>query len=178
MTAQVIIANCITVLVHVLDFYFGYKYRDKPTILKANILTSSMSVITYIILGGWAGVISSLTTIARLITIYYKDKKNQKFHFAFIAFCLAYLSSISDWTGWYVVLLVISMYCSFLPKWFSKNTQYMRLGGLFANILLIPYQILVKNYASVPMNIFNIITISISFIKWYRLDKSSYKKTE
>lgn len=56
-TATIILANVLTVVAHGLDFWFGWKYREKSIILKSNVLTSSMSVVTCLLLGGIAGAI-------------------------------------------------------------------------------------------------------------------------
>ena len=170
-TATIILANVLTVVGHGLDFWFGWKYREKSIILKSNVLTSSMSIVACLLLGGIAGAISSFITILRIITIYYKDKYNKKLYGFFAIFCVAYLFTLSDWSGWYVILLLISNYCSFIPKWFSKDTQTIRIGAFFANICYLPYCVLIKNYAAIPMIVFNIVTICINYVKWCLNDK-------
>ena len=167
LTILVIIGNALVVAGHLIDFIAGYFFNEKPTILKFNILTSIISTIANICFKAVGGIISTLTTILRLIVIYLKDKYNKKFIIPFIVICILYLNAFWDWRGIASIFLVVSSFCAFLPKWFSKNVQHMRIGGLLANITNIPYYLIIQNYTGIIISIINSITISISIIKWH-----------
>lgn len=164
---MLILANIIVVLQYLLDFLIGYKYNKKSTILKGNMLTSSMSVASSLMLGATAGAVSSVITIIRLAIIYIKDKYNKRFIIPFVLLCIMYLSVLFEHKGYETILLVISNFFSFIPKWFSRNPQHLRMGGLMSNICIIPYFLLVHNYTGTGFAVFNIVTIAINLIKWH-----------
>ncbi len=172
---QIIIANVITIIAYGIDYFFIYKYKNKATILKGNMASSSLNILSCFLLGGKAGVISGAITLARIITIYFKDKYKLKLYPLFFLFCGLYLLVLREQSGLPVILLCISNYCIFIPKWFSINMQHIRIGEIICNILCIPYELLIQNYAKIPIHILSIMIIIISFIKW---TKSQTKNKE
>lgn len=42
----------------------------------------------------------------------------------------------------------------------------IRIAALLANLLSIVYNIVVKNYAGVSFNVFNVCSISLSILRW------------
>ncbi len=164
--ALLIIGNIIVVLAHGLDFLWSFLFNNKNRILRENMVSSIMSIIANICFQALGGVITSSVTLARIITIYIKDKYHKKFVIPFIIICGMYLFSLRDWRGLPSILLVCSMFCSFIPKWFSQDVQKLRIGALFANMLIIPYEFLVANYAGIGMACINIVTVLINIVKW------------
>jgi len=172
----IIIGNILCFIGTLLDFLFGLKYNDKSKILLCNCLTSALSFIAYIFLGAYDGLIGCAVTILRLITIYFKDKYKKKCIFLFIVFLGLYLLVFLKNSGAQTIILFLSAMCSFIPKWFSKDMQKIRLGALSATILAVIYNVMICNYASISIQIVSIILILITLTRWAIKSKKSKKK--
>ena len=168
----VVLANALAFIAHCIDWFFCYKYKDKSRILQCNMLSSTMSIIICLILGAYAGAISSLVTLLRIVVIYYKDKYNKKWYVLFIVFCLLYMTVLFDNQGIWVILLWLSNYVIFIPKWFSKDTQKIRIGGILTCLMIIPYEWYIQNYVTMVLVIIEAIITVVSSIKWQRVKKS------
>jgi hypothetical protein len=171
---EVVVANIVSTFGHLWDFFVGFKFNEKGKILLLSLVSSGASLFSMILLGSWSGVVSVSVTMARLISIYWKDKHDYKATWLLFLFLLLYAMVFFDENIWVAVLMFLGNMCSFLPKWFCKNVQYIRIGALGANLLCIVYSILILNFASIPFNIFNVVTICISIVKWHiQLNKSN-----
>ncbi len=171
---EVVVANIVSTFGHLWDFFVGFKFNEKGKILLLSLVSSGASLFSMILLGSWSGVVSVSVTMARLISIYWKDKHDYKATWLLFLFLLLYAMVFLDENIWVAVLMFLGNMCSFLPKWFCKNVQYIRIGALGANLLCIVYSILILNFASIPFNIFNVVTICISIVKWHiQLNKSN-----
>lgn len=166
-----ILGNIFSTIGAIIDFVAGIKYKEKKKILQSNFISSFCSLLAMICLGSVSGIINVCVTLIRLFTIYKKDEKNLNLHRMFLFFVIIYATVFFDYDGIYTWLLFLSSMCSFIPKWYCKNTQILRIGGLNANLLIIGYNIHIQNYASIFFNIFNIIGILIGLIKWFYKDK-------
>lgn len=167
-TAIMLVAgNCFTVIGYLIDFWAGIKFRDKKIIIRTCYVSSGCSVIAMLLLGSIAGALNSLVTIFRLMCINYKDIHNKKMTWAFLLFIILYATAFVNYEGIWSWLLFSSSMISFIPKWFSSNTQHLRWGGLVSCILTIFYSLHIKNVAAVPFLIFNIVGIIIGLTKWY-----------
>ena len=173
---NIIIGNILSFAGGLLDFLFGLKYNEKLIILKGNLITSSLSVISYLCLGAYDGVIECVVTLLRLFTIYIKEKYHKKFHFLFIVFFLCYCLVFFKYSGPQTILLFLSTMCSFIPKWISKDVQKIRIGALCATILIIFYNISIENYAVVSIQIISIVLLLITITKWWAKKKKATKK--
>lgn len=169
---EVVVANIVSAFGHLWDFFVGFKFNEKGKILLLSLVSSGASLFSMILLGSWSGVISVSVTIARLISIYWKDKHGYKATWLLFLFLLLYAMVFFDENILVALLMFSGNMCSFISKWFCKNVQYIRIGALGANILCIVYSILILNYASIPFNVFNIVTICISIAKWHIRDKN------
>ncbi len=166
-----IIGNILSFLGGLLDFLFGLKYNKKLIILKGNLISSTLSLIAYIFLGAFDGVIDCIVTLLRLLTIYFKEKFNKKFRVLFVVFLLLYALVFFKFSGVQTILLFLSAMCSFIPKWMSKDMQVIRVGGLCSNMLMIFYNIAISNYAVISIQVLNIMLITITIIKWSKKRK-------
>ena len=168
---NIIIGNILSFLGGLLDFIFGLKFNEKLIILRENLVSSTLSLISYICLNAYDGVINCVVTLLRLLTIYIKDKYNKKFKFLFVVFFLCYCLVFFVYSGFHTILLFLSAMCSFIPKWMSKDMQKIRAGALFANVLMIFYNIAIENYAVISIQVINIVLLLITIIKWARKKK-------
>lgn len=173
---NIIIGNIICFIGSLVDFLFNLKFNEKPKILLCNCFTSSLSFIAYIFLGAYDGLIGCIITILRLITIYFKDKYNKKCIFLFIIFFGLYFLVFLKNSGVQTIILFLGLMCSFIPKWFLKDMQKIRLGALFATILSATYNIMICNYAAVPIQITNVVLILIALTKWAAETKKQKKR--
>ena len=168
---NIIIGNILSFLGGLLDFLFGLKYNEKLVILRGNLISSTLSLISYACLNAYDGVINCIVTLLRLLTIYFKDKYHKKFRLLFIVFLLCYLLVFFQYSGPQTILLFLGTMCSFIPKWMSKNMQIIRAGAFCANILIIFYNIAINNYAVISIQIINILLLAITIIKWSKKKK-------
>ena len=169
---MVVVANIVSLFAQLVDFFAGLKFNEKSKIILCNLLSSSLNLITMILLDSRAGIISVIITLIRLITIYFKDKYNLKsLNMLFPVFIGLYALTFTDNNVVVALTIFFSNMCSFIPKWVSKDMQKIRIGALFANIIIIISNIMIKNYSAVPFNVFAVVSISIQLIKWYRQEK-------
>jgi hypothetical protein len=165
---NIIIGNILSFLGGLLDFLFGLKYNEKLIILRGNLISSTFSLISYICLTAYDGVIDCIVTILRLLTIYFKEKYNKKFKVLFVIFLLCYCLVFFRYSGVQTILLFLGAMCSFVPKWISKDVQKIRAGALCANILMIFYNIAIDNYAVLSIQVINIMLLIITITKWHK----------
>ena len=166
---ELIIGNVLSFLGGLFDFLFNIKYNEKPKILKGNLLTSTLSLISYFFLKAYDGIIDCIVTLLRLITIYLKDKYNKKCNFLFIIFLGLYCLTFTKFLGIQTIILFLSTMCVFIPKWWFKDMQKIRIGSLLASTLIIIYDIMICNYAVITIHVINIILKLIAFIKWCKV---------
>lgn len=165
----IVLANIFSLAGNLVDFFVGLHYNEKSKIILFNLLSSSCSLVAMILLQSKAGAISVVVTMVRLATIYLKDKHKLKWmNPLIIVFIALYGLTFLDNNVWVALTIFASNMCSFIPKWVSKDMQKIRAGGLLANIVILWTNVIIKNYASLPFNIFAIISISIQFVKWHR----------
>lgn len=175
---NIIIGNILSFTGYLLDFLFGLKYNEKLIILKENLVSSTLSLISYICLGAYDGVINCIVTLLRLLTIYFKEKYHKKFKFLFVVFLLCYGFVFFKYSGPQTILLFLSAMCSFIPKWISKDMQKIRMGALCANVMMIFYNLTIGNYAVISIQVVNIVLLTITLIKWARNKNRKKKKTK
>ena len=173
---NIIIGNILSFLGALLDFLFGLKYNEKLIILKGNLVSSTLSLISYICLGAYDGAIDCIVTLLRLLTIYFKEKYHKKFKFLFVVFFLCYCLVFFKYSGVQTIILFLSVMCSFIPKWMYRDVQKIRVGALFANILTVFYNIAIENYAVISIQVINIVLLIITITKWARKKKRKKKK--
>ena len=175
----IILGNILSFIGGLLDFVFDLKYNEKLKILQGNFISSALSLVAYVCLNAYDGVINCVVTILRLITIYFKDKYHKKCHFLFVVFFALYCTVFFDYSGIQTIILFLSSICAFVPKWVSKDMQKIRIGGVCANILMIIYNVMISNYAVILIQILNIIFLIITLTKWSKKRASSaWRKRE
>ena len=162
----VIIGNLLSFAGGLIDFIFGLKFNEKLKNIQGNLISSTLSLIAYIFLNAYDGVINCAVTLLRLATIYIKDKHHKKFHFIFVLFFSLYCLVFFDYSGVQTIFLFLSSMCSFIPKWISKDMQKIRLGALMANVLAIVYNMIVGNFMVIVIQIINILLLIITIAKW------------
>lgn len=171
-----IIANIFTALGHIIDAVAGFKFNEKDKIMLSCILSSTCSLVAMILLKSTAGAVSVLVTLTRLSFIYFKDKYNWKVDFVSIIFIGMYAMVFFDKNIVVATLMFAGNMCSFLPKWFCKDVQQIRIGAMGANVFSIIYSSMIGNYASIPFNVANIVLISLAFLKWNRATINAQSK--
>ena len=172
---NIIIGNILSFIGSSIDFTFNIKFNEKSKILKGNLISSTLSLISYVFFKAYDGCITAIITLFRLITIYLKDKYNKKFDFLFIFFIALYSLMFFKYSGIQTIILFLSLMCSFVPKWIFKDMQKIRVGELLANILAIIYNIVICNYAVILLQVINIIIILIAIKKWSKKYNHRYK---
>lgn len=173
---NIIVGNILSFLGGTLDFLFSLKFNDKLKIIQGNFISSSLSVVAYMCLGAYDGVIGCIVTLLRLGTIYYKDKYHKKCHVFFGVFLALYALVFIDYSGVQTIILFLSTMCSFIPKWICKDMQKIRIGGLCANVLMIFYNLMISNYAVIPVQALGITLTTITLIRWAVAKKRAKKK--
>lgn len=164
----IVLANVSSLAGNLVDFFVGLRYNEKSKIILFNLLSSSFSLIAMILLQSKAGAISVIVTMVRLATIYLKDKYKLKWvNPLILVFIALYGLTFLDNNVWVAFSIFVCNMCSFIPKWVSKDMQKIRAGALLANIAILWTNVVIKNYASLPFNIFAIVSISIQFVKWH-----------
>ena len=163
---NIVIGNILSFVGSLIDFTFNIEFNEKSKILKGNLISSTLTLISYVLFKAYDGCITAIITLFRLITIYLKDKYNKKCDFLFILFIALYFLIFFKYSGIQTIVLFLSLMCSFVPKWIFKDMQKIRVGELLANILAIIYNILIYNYAVILLQVINIIIILIAIIKW------------
>jgi hypothetical protein len=163
---NLIIGNCFTFFGELVDLSFGIKFNEKSKVLIGGMLSLIFTGIGYIFLGAWDGLLNAIICLIRLIVTYFKDKYNKKFTFLFFIFLGMYFIPFLTDSGPQTIFITIAVICVFIPKWFCKNVQYIRIGTLFHYILFIIYNFYINNYSSIIFEIIGAIGLIIGLIKW------------
>ena len=163
---RIIIGNAFAVLQYLAYVYAYYRYNEKTKVIVGDIVSCSFAVIANLILGAIGGVVTMVVGLLSLIAIYYKEKLNKDWLPVFVALSVLFLFTFSEWRGLATLLLVFSQFLVMTSKWFCKRVQLIRLGGLIGNLTIIPYNLIVMNYVGCIIATLNIISLSISLLKW------------
>lgn len=172
---NIIIGNCFTFFGDLVDLLFGIKFNEKSKVLIGGMLSLVFAGIGYVFLGAWDGLINAFICLLRLGVTYFKDKYNKKFTLLFFVFLGMYFIPFLTDSGPQTIFMTIAVLCVFIPKWFCKNVQYIRIGTLFHHMLFIVYNLYIMNYSSIAFEIFAICGLAIGLIKW-RKNKNSENK--
>ena len=172
---NVLVGNILSFIGGLIDFGFDLKYNEKKKILQGNFVSITFSIIAYIFLKAYDAIVNAIVTLFRLITIYIKDKFNKNYSFLFIVFICLYALVFIKYSGIKTIILFISSMCSFIPKWLSKDMQKIRLGGIFAYIFAIIYNVMISNYAVIIIEVISMLLIAIAFIRWYKKEDTMIK---
>ncbi len=168
---NIFVGNMLSFIGGLLDVIFDLKYNEKQKILAGNCLSTTCSIVSFIFLKAYDGLINCIVTLVRLITIYFKDKYNKKCSVLFVAFILLYALVFVNYSGIQTIILFVGVMFSFIPKWACKNMQIIRLGSLCSYVLSITYNILISNYAVISIQLVNMVMLVIAIIRWWIKDK-------
>lgn len=172
----IIAGNIVSGLAQLIDIATGYTTNKKNITLISNLVTTTMSIIAMALLCAYDGFVGSVVTLLRLLTIYIKDKKQKEWPAIFIIFFLLYGSVFFAWQGPQTILLFLSSMASFVPKWFCKSMEPIRIGGFCALCLSITYNAMIQNYATLGIQVFSVINILVTIIRWRIADNKETQK--
>ena len=159
-----VLANVFTVIGNIIDCVCAAVLKDKEKLIISNLMSSTCTLITMTLLMSMSGVIGVLVTLARLITIYIKDKKHMEMKLLFILFLVLYGMVFFDKNKIAAFTVFASNMCAFLPKWFSKDIQKVRIGGICSCVFALWHRTMVGNYAALPFLVIAIITTTFGYI--------------
>ena len=166
-----IVANLFSFTGHLIDLCAGFAFNEKSKLILFSIVSSLCSLLAMFLLHSTAGCISVTVTIIRLYIIYQKDKYGWNIDWAVVVFIVGYAAIFLDNDLAVAFLMFFGNMVTFLSKWFCHKAQYLRIGACIANLIFIFPNYLIHNFSVIPFHVFNMITILLAYIKWYKQDK-------
>ena len=143
------------------------QYKNKKDILLVQVFASFCYLIVYIIKGAWSGVfVEVLEEMKSIIFMKYaKEDKKIPFVILIIFIFLLVLVSIIFFDGLFSLLPLFINIILFVSSYF-KNPKYMRITMLICGALWGIYNISIGAYIIVIGNILEIVSASISLIRF------------
>ena len=143
------------------------QYKNKKDILLVQVFASFCYLIVYIIKGAWSGVfVEVLEEMKSIIFMKYaKEDKKIPFVILIIFIFLIVLVSIIFFDGIFSLLPLFINIILFVSSYF-KNPKYMRITMLICGALWGIYNISIGAYIIVIGNILEIVSASISLIRF------------
>ena len=143
------------------------QYKNKKDILLVQVFASFCYLIVYIIKGAWSGVfVEVLEEMKSIIFMKYaKEDKKIPFVILIIFIFLLVLVSIIFFDGIFSLLPLFINIILFVSSYF-KNPKYMRITMLICGALWGIYNISIGAYIIVIGNILEIVSASISLIRF------------
>ena len=143
------------------------QYKNKKDILLVQVFASFCYLIVYIIKGAWSGVfVEVLEEMKSIIFMKYaKEDKKIPFVILIIFIFLLVLVSIIFFDGIFSLLPLFINIILFVSSYF-KNPKYMRITMLICGALCGIYNISIGAYIIVIGNILEIVSASISLIRF------------
>ncbi len=157
-------------LVSVLSIFLyvvSIQYKDKKDILLTQVFASFCYLIVYIIKGALSGVFVEILEEAKsfIFMLYEKKKKTIPISFLVIFIFLLILVSVIFYNGIYSLLPLFINIILFISS-YLKNPKYMRITMLICGVLWGVYNVFVGAYIIVIGNVLEVISASISLIRF------------
>ena len=143
---------------------YAYQRVKKRDILICMVLSNSINLIHYFLIGAYSGCITKILAILRDLFIVLKEKNKRLSSVLFlIIFILIYtLVSIYTFTNILSLFPLIAAIIYIIPTWLGDSKTVKR-TALFCYVLWLIYNIYVLSIAGVIANIVSIVSIIIGF---------------
>lgn len=143
---------------------YAYQRVKKRDILISMVLSNSINLIHYFLIGAYSGCITKILAILRDLFIVLKEKNKRLSSVLFlIIFILIYtLVSIYTFTNILSLFPLIAAIIYIIPTWLGDSKTVKR-TALFCYVLWLIYNIYVLSIAGVIANIVSIVSIIIGF---------------
>lgn len=161
-----ILINIFTVL-GVIFFIGSMQFKKKKDILLVQSFAASFYMISYFLVGAISGGITELLELIKDIVFYNYDKNKKKIPLSLLLLFISLLIIIGiiAYQGIYSIAPLIINLAYFISSYF-KNPKYIRITILICAIIWIYYNFTVGTYLIIIGNIFEIISASVSLIRY------------
>ena len=163
---NILIGNLFSLFANIVEIRFNLKYNEKQKVLTGTLIKLPIVAIGYLFLGGYAGIINCAISEIRVGVTLYKDKHNKKFYGLFAIFILLYLLPLTTQEGLRTWFLVVGTLFNFIPKWFSKDVKYIRIGNLIGDSISVIYSLCIFDIIDVTLTLVSIFGTTAALIKW------------
>ena len=131
--------------------------KEKHQILFLDFISKLFVIVSLWAFDSMSGVYMVALQLLLLFVVYYKTKKNKKWHIGFVLSMIALITiSFLQYEGITTILMLLSASCNIIGNWYLKP-QHMRLIGIASSCFYISYCMILKNYV-VILEIFVIIS--------------------
>lgn len=147
------IISQVLVVIYYIIYSSTYHLRDNNKILKALVVATIISAISYILLNAYTGMAMCLVALIRNL-LFWKNKKSTRN--LIIITMLTIICSTFTFNSYFCLFNIIATIIYTYALW-QKNTKVYKLLGIIVNGLMIIYNAYIKS-------IFGVILITASFI--------------
>lgn len=151
----------------VVFFVASLQFKDKKNILLVQSIAALFYALSYIFVGAFSGYTTELTQMIKNLVFYNYEKKNKKTPLVLLVlFILALISfSLIGFNGIYSLAPLFINLAYFISSYF-RNPKHIRITVLICAFIWIYYNFKVGTYIIILGNIFEIISASISIIRY------------
>lgn len=157
-------------------FVSSVQFKEKKNILLVQTFASMSYFIVYYILGAFSGCAIELIEQTKDIVFYFFEKKKVSIPLILLVIFVTLLitASIITYDGLYSLLPLIINLSHFISS-YLKNPKYIRVVMLICGFIWLIYNIIIGAYIIIIGNVLEIISATISLIR-YKEDKKEIKK--
>ncbi len=137
-----------------------FSLKDKSKILKTSILATSLSGLSFLLLGAYTGTAMCVISIIRNICFYKSKSKNV----LTIVFILMLLASIISYQSLFSLFSITATMIYTYSLW-QKSTKKYKLYGIVVNMLMIGYHMSIMSIMGVILMIIAFINSIIGYFK-------------
>lgn len=167
-------AQIIGIFILIANYISDFKKKDKD-ILITNAIVNVLCSVQYFLLGGYTGTLCCIIAVIRNI-LFYGRKKEKTFWFLVIYLFLNILIGVICYDGIFSLLPVVCACIYSIALW-SKDEKLLKKCLIIIGTMGTIYDISVKAYSGLSLNLIDLITGLIQTIK-YSKEKKKRKKNK
>lgn len=151
----------------------SYLAKQKKTYLMEQVAANSLYCAQYILLGAYAGAISNVLTIVKLIVCYFNEKKGKgNPTWQALLFCgLSIVLGVFAIKGWYSVIPIVNAVIFTLGIW-QDNPIFLRVMAGICSLLWIVFNFAVGAYVAAAYSAVEFIVVVVTMVKLIRQSKT------
>lgn len=150
----------------------AYHYQEKKKILSTSIISNTLKLIHYLLLGATSGGLTKLIAILRDFIIIKKEKyKFLSSNILFFDLLILYvLISFLTYKNILSLLPIIASLTNFIPVW-NGNTMTIKKAAFFCYLFWLIYDISISSISGIISHTISILSIFLTIIKSNKLLK-------
>ena len=151
----------------VIFFIGSVQFKEKKNILLMQTFASMFYAVSYFMLGAYSGFVTEIIEQCKDLVFYKYEKNNLNIPFIFLIIFVIGLIVVAvvTYNGFYTLMPLVINLMYFISSYF-KNPKYIRIVMIIGAILWIYYNFSVGAFVIIIGNVFEIISASISLVRF------------